>query len=333
MAVHGALTWPPIVLLVGTASVIACARLTFVGELLSHFRWSFGWVGLGVASYLFLFAARRRAALALALAAWGLYPEGRLFLGGPDDPPPGAEAFELVTANVLRPNVRHREVLEMCLDGDPDAIGLIEVSLAWRGAAIDALGATYPHVVEGMNTDGWSARSWGIMLFSKRPFLSTRVEPIECEGRRLRPSVEGTVDFGGEPLTIQVAHPERPGRAWRLRARRKLLGDLAAREVLGHRIVAGDLNTTTSSPVLADFLAETGLVDSRTGFGRFPTWQLSGWVPGPIPLKLPDRVALSVAIDHAFVDRGLVVLERETRAIPGSDHRAVALTVARRASQ
>jgi endonuclease/exonuclease/phosphatase (EEP) superfamily protein YafD len=128
-------------------------------------------------------------------------------------------------------------------------------------------------------------------------------------------------------LTITLTHPERPGRPARMRARRTALRRIASSGVSGHWLVTGDLNTTSSSPLFRELVDRTGLRDSRAGFGRQPTWGFGERLPGPLPLPLPKWARLSVAIDHALHSPGLEVLDRSTLAIPGSDHRAVSVTL------
>jgi endonuclease/exonuclease/phosphatase (EEP) superfamily protein YafD len=66
-----------------------------------------------------------------------------------------------------------------------------------------------------------------------------------------------------------------------------------------------------------DFLATTGLKDSRVGFGWQPTWPT-----GSMSLRIP--------IDHVLVEPDLVVLERQVGPDIGSDHLPVRVRLKRR---
>ncbi|QDV09207.1 hypothetical protein Poly30_47640 [Planctomycetes bacterium Poly30] len=349
------LSWGILGALVVYVGVAATGRWTVLGELASQFRFYFGFVAL--AACLIFAAGRhwRKAALAAALVLWGSWPEGGLWpwsagepsrseaatvalpsgpRGGGSHPTasvdaPGSPVFHMVCSNVLRPNVRYRELLEAVLESDPDVIGFLEFSSDWRDAAIERLSADYPYHVEALNTTGWNPFTWGLMLFSKTEIVSFEVLKIDFDEWALRPMLQATI---AEPLdlTITLAHPERPGKPARMRARRLALETIAASDVEGPWLVIGDLNTTSTSPLFRDLVQATGLRDSRVGFGRLPTWEFGNRLPGPLPLPLPSWLRISVAIDHALYRDGLRVVDRSTLYAPGSDHRAVSVTLAGR---
>ncbi len=229
-----------------------------------------------------------------------------------------------MAANVLVSNKRKDEVFAMIRSEDPDVVGLSEVNKAWRDAAIESLGDIYPYHGSGSNVGEWTDRACGGMLLSKYHIDSVYSPELVIDGARLRPFVE--VAMGGS--TVTLLHTERPGRAWRLRARLSLLEQVADRDVSGPRVVMGDFNTTTSSPLLKRFLSATGLLDSRMGFGRQPTWN---HFPGQVPVAISNSLSKvwkpGFAIDHVFVSEELSVLERRTVPIPGSDHLAVLVTL------
>ena len=81
-----------------------------------------------------------------------------------------------------------------------------------------------------------------------------------------------------------------------------------------HVALLGDLNMTSWSPVFQDLIGQSGLRDTRRGFGVQPTW------PPQIPYLL-------IPIDHALVSPNIEVLDRRTGPNLGSDHRAVILDI------
>ncbi len=335
--------------LLGYLALMATGRWTVLGELACQFRFAFGFVALTTLVPFVLARHWKRVAFAFALAVWSSVPEGALrFLSAgvdpsqraslvqfpaghrvqPADPVHGA-TLRIVCANVLRSNTRHAEVFDAILAGDPDVIGLLELSPAWRDAALDRLDADYPFQAFGLNTTEWNVHTWGLALFSKTPLTAPRAIPIESAGRTFRPVVEARLTAPLE-VTLQLAHPERPGRPYRFRARRATLEAIAASPIQGHRVVIGDLNSTSTSPLFQSLVSDASLRDSRVGFSRQPTWYFGHRLPGPWPVPLPSWARLGVAIDHALVSGRLAVLERRTLAIPGSDHRAVAVTLGER---
>lgn len=79
-------------------------------------------------------------------------------------------------------------------------------------------------------------------------------------------------------------------------------------------IVMGDFNSTPWSPVFKNFLDESGLKDSRLGFGMTPTWHAHNLL-----FKLP--------IDHALVSPGIEVQEFKSTEAIDSDHLGILLRV------
>ncbi|MEM6672249.1 MAG: endonuclease/exonuclease/phosphatase family protein [Planctomycetota bacterium] len=307
---------------VAVVLVILSAPLWSYGELASHFRWH---VGIGGALFgLVTLLARqwRPAVLLLAIGLWGVLPEGRLWLGSPETEA-GNETIDVVCANVLRINDLFGPVITEIIARDPDVIGLLEISPEWRDEAVSQLEARYPYHAEGLDTRRWNQFTWGMLLFSKTPLSDAVAIPVLRENRRLRPILRAAVDLGGEPLTIDLVHAQRPGATWRLADRRKHFEALREPMEARHRLVLGDLNTTSTSPLFTDLCERLDVRDSRPGFGRQPTLKLGSTLPGPVPIPIPGPLRVSVAIDHALVSDGLAVLSRETFRIPGSDHRGI----------
>ena len=327
-------SWALCALLLALASYAALGltgRWTVLGELCGQFRFFYGFGALA-AAVLFSFARHwRKALVAIALAVWGIWPEGSLGFGSGPAPMTAESSprrqLQMVSSNVLRPNTRHGEVFDVLLESDPDLIGLLELSPEWRAAALERLGVEYPFHAAASNTRDWNEHSWGLMLFSKTEITSTEVLRLDFDDWELRPVLQATL---AEPfhLTITLAHPERPGKPARMRARRTALERIAGSLVEGHWLVIGDLNSTSTSPLFRQLIQQTRLRDSRASFGRQPTWVFGTHLPGPIPLPLPRWARPSVAIDHALHSGGLEVLDRRTLLVPGSDHRAVSVTLA-----
>jgi endonuclease/exonuclease/phosphatase (EEP) superfamily protein YafD len=283
----------------GAASlVVASARWWWVGELAASFRWHLGWLALCCGAVLFAMRTWRTACFALLLGVWHVAPELELSFGSP--PSAAREhSLEIVAANVLWPNRRIGEIAEVLRAADPTLIAFEELSPASLAELEGAL-AAWPERVVSPPREMWSDGTWGIGLFSKIPLRQVRRVPV---GDSYAPLIEARVGLDGHELTIRVVHAPRPGRLHHLE--RDLRWD-------GGCILVGDLNTTSTSPAFDRLIERTGLRDSRRGFGREPTWTLR---------KL--GLSLSIAIDHVLVGADLAVVERETLALPGSDHHAV----------
>src|SRR5262249_40324851 len=153
----------------------------------------------------------------------------------------------------------------------PDVVGLIELTPAWV-AGLAAIRAEYPYRIEApLGTQGLA------LWFRARPAV---LDPLAWPAPCAAPFLHAEFVFARRPGHLWLAHPTMP-------LPRKDCPDLpalAARigRTQGSRIAIGDLNTTEGSPRFADFLATSGLRDSRLGFGRQPSW----------PAKVPYRIAL-----------------------------------------
>ena len=173
---------------------------------------------------------------------------------------------------------------------------------------LDAVRREFPHRYElPIGTRGVA------LWFRDRP---VSVDPPEVLTKDGSPILHATVMLGGRPRHLWLMHPPSP-----LTPRGRSYGNfdlaaLATRVGLtgGSRLVIGDMNRTAGSPYFRDFLNETGLRDSRLGFGRQPSW----------PVWLPYRIT----IDHAFLSPDLAVVDRRLGPDIGSDHRPFILDVA-----
>jgi endonuclease/exonuclease/phosphatase (EEP) superfamily protein YafD len=310
---------------------IHLARWFWPGELMAGFAWQLGWCGLALAAAL-LRLRHRRAALALALAAvLHLAPVLRLYL--PVEPGPHGPPLIVAACNLQWMN-RDLEVLERWFRRlDADLWVVSEVSVEHL-PMFERLADRWPHQLLSHTDEQLHPGSWATAILSRPAFESTRRIDIApgpgggslggsgiARDRWIRPALEVRLWLAGELVTVRGAHPMRPGRPHRLFERRRVLDTLAAQDWSGASLLAGDLNLPPASPVFGRLLERTGLVDSRRGFGRQPTWPVA---PRLVPL---------VAIDHALASPALTVLDRRTEPIPGADHRAVVCTLAVRSAE
>ncbi|MEL6712176.1 MAG: endonuclease/exonuclease/phosphatase family protein, partial [Planctomycetota bacterium] len=275
-----------------------------------------------VAAALALF--HRRAALITALVACTCALPALPVLARTAPTAASAPRLEVVSVNLLHPNVERDAVFDAILAEDPDVVALCEVSSEWRVAALDRLRQRYPHVVEGLDRDAWSPDAWGQMILARHPLEDARAEPLFEGASRQRPVLSARMRWGRRSVTVVAVHPQRPGRPWRFRARRAQLDATAAaarRPGADARLVCGDLNTTEGSPWFARLLEDGGLVDSRRGHGWQPSWFLT-------PSFLPKSLRPGLPLDHVLSSPELVCVERERFFVPGSDHRGVRATLA-----
>lgn len=299
------------VVAVGTASALS-ARTFWIGELAASLRWQLGWLSLVGALAAFAGRAWLACALLALLALHHLAPEGALFLPRERGPVVG-RTWVLASANLRWGNADEAGFRGWLEETSPDVLFVAEVSPAWR-RVLEALSAVYPEQVFSP-ADEQLRDEWGTALISRVPFVRTRLIPPRAD--RYRPLIEVELELDGQVVLLRGAHPIRPGEPDAWRRRNLVIATLADEAWPALSILAGDLNTTSTSPVFRDLLAASGLSDSRRGFGRQPSFGLP-----------PARPLLSLAIDHVLLGTALEVLERTTSPVPGSDHAGVVVSFA-----
>jgi endonuclease/exonuclease/phosphatase (EEP) superfamily protein YafD len=294
----------------GAAALAACASFFWPGELVASLAWHVGWLAFATALAL---ASLGRAGRALAAATIGALlagPELSLWLPRDDAALRAGEAELRVAAlNLLFFNEDAAGVRAWLDEHEPDVVVAVEVSPFWR-AAIEGWDDRFPELLISPAAEAWKDDTWGTAILSRLPFTSTRMISPE----RGRPLMEAVVRVDASDVTVRGVHPLYPGSPWMRTKRDRVFEELAQEAWTGPCVLAGDLNTASTSPTLRRFLRATGLADSRRGFGRQPTFVL--------------RDLLPLAIDHVLIGGGVRVLARETSELPGSDHRAVLVLLA-----
>jgi endonuclease/exonuclease/phosphatase (EEP) superfamily protein YafD len=83
-------------------------------------------------------------------------------------------------------------------------------------------------------------------------------------------------------------------------------------------IFLGDLNLTPWSPYYSRLIRNTGLHNTRLGFGIEPSW-----IEPATHVHLPNWVTtlVKIPIDHIFVSQDLKVVDCQTIKTANSDHR------------
>jgi len=290
-------------------SASLAAWIDWRADLISHLREPA--LGASLIASAAMVRVRRWVALGLLVLAlvqgWGLARTG---WPNPTRPDPGSTArLRILMANVLVDNPDHDDLIRLIRRERPDVVGLVEVSRAWL-AALGPIWAEYPARCELPDDD----EGRGLALWFRSPPASAEVvRPLAPGGN---PAIHARVDFAGEVRDLWLVHNvsplDRPG-AMPLGAE---LAGLAARVRRdgGSTVVVGDLNCTDGSPFFGRFLRDSGLRDSRIGFGRQASW----------PAWSPYRIA----IDHAFLSPDLAVDRRRIGPGIGSDHFPLILDLA-----
>ncbi len=274
-------------------------RVAWRFEQLCHFRPQF-FIVLAVCAMLFLAGKKfKSAALAGAVAALNLAFILPLYLSGAT-PTGDGPRVRILMANVHTANLQHERVKEYVRTCNADVVALLEVDDLWM-KSLSSLDAEYPHAMKEERQD-----NFGMALWSRRPFLDCGTRYF---GEAGLPTIDVLVEVKGVRLRLLATHPLPPTSAEGIGLRDEHLSLLAryVESLPGAKVIVGDLNTTSWSPCFGELERESGLRDSRRGFGVQPSW----------PAGLPW---LWVPIDHCLVSSDVGVISREVGPDIGSDH-------------
>ena len=279
------------------------ASLFLLGELLVHFKVFYL---LGAAASAGAFALGRRWRwLVFAVLLVAIHLPGVLvwYLPVPDTPAGLVESnLRIVTANLLKSNLKHDLFLEFIEGADPDVIFIQELDDAWA-ESLHALDEDYPY-----NAVMPSPGDFGVALFSRIP-----LDPVEITyfTDSVLPWVHAGLTVNGRHLSVLSYHTWPPISRERLETRDGDL-DFLAKYVADAEdlvLVAGDFNVTPWSPSYKKMIRASGLKNARRGFGIKPTW---AGIPSPVAL-LP--------LDHVLLSPEIAVKSLRVGPRIGSDHR------------
>jgi endonuclease/exonuclease/phosphatase (EEP) superfamily protein YafD len=250
----------------------------------------------------------------LGLHVWWLAPQ---FTGDNPAPADGATPLVVMTTNFYAGDADAAEVVRTAQAREVGLLVVNEITFAtltdMEEAGIDEL---LPYRIGEPN-----GAVDGTMVFSREPFTeSTRIETTFQ-------SWQVTLGEGDDALTLLAVHPVAPvppGGVSTWRAEHETL--LAVAKDSEAALVLGDFNASPDHAVLRAW-HDAGYRDSLelVNAGWSPTWPSNGLTP--VPGFHPPAL---IQIDHVLVGSALAVTESSTVDVPGSDHRAVVATIARR---
>lgn len=208
--------------------------------------------------------------------------------------------LRLVSANLLRSNQEYEAIGRYIDSKRPDVVVLLETTPAMKQGLAPMLDQ-YPY--QRLET---RRGYFGLMVLSRYPIVESDLHFL-CDADV--PTIHATIDLQGKRVDLIATHPPAPPKVnemiWR---NQQLIGlaDLASN--LSHPVIlAGDLNITSFHPFFNDLLRESGLYDSRRGFGIQASWPV-GFGP------------LGITLDHCLLSPSIGVVNRCTGPDIGSDH-------------
>lgn len=284
------------------------ARWSWMLELTTHFRVQYL---AATAAMLVLVALRRRWGVCVALLAAGAVSAAPVlpYLPSPLAQPSAAPAsLKVLTVNVSYLQFSVRTLLDLVREADPDVLIVQELTPHAERVLAD-FDTAFPNYRK-FPADGPT----GIGLWSRYELESGATFAL---GRV--PAIEARVSAPQGSFTVIGAHLSSPVSPRRAAARNQELRALGLRSVAvdGPLVVAGDFNITPYSPYFVDWLAASGLTDSRRGRTLNPSW----------PTMLPW---FAIPIDHVAVNAGFTIVSHRRLANFESDHYGVLVELARR---
>jgi endonuclease/exonuclease/phosphatase (EEP) superfamily protein YafD len=197
-------------------------------------------------------------------------------------------------------------LLEIVREAAPDVLIVQELTPHAESVLAD-FDSAFPHHRK-FPADG----PYGIGLWSRLELTSGTTFAL---GRL--PAIEARVRGPAGSFTVIGVHLSSPISRSRAAARNQELQALAVRSAASAEplIVAGDFNITPYSPFFADWLAASGLTDTRRGRSLAVTW--SAMLPW-----------LGIPIDHVAVNTGFTVLSHRNLPHFESDHYAILVELA-----
>ncbi len=298
------------------AFCIICASGAFLGTLpglpfpftlFSHFKHFYGPFLLLFGLVLYALKKPKHAAFCAVLGIWNLGIIGLDIMGSK---PKAAEGprLKLVLANVFTGSRQHESLEDWLLTQNADIILLLEVNEEWW-ESLERIRPRYPYGRRALRSD-----NFGIALLSRLPLKEASLISL---GQESIPSISAELQFNSKPLSIIAIHPPPPVTRRYVNSRDiqfKQTAHLAQNKMEnGEVILIGDLNVTPWSTPFKRLLRNSGLIDSRKGFGLQATW------PQVLPLFLP--------LDHVFLSPGLATIERILSDSHDSDHRPITITI------
>ena len=212
------------------------------------------------------------------------------------------KTFRISLVNVLKNNNHYGDVLNFVNNISPDLLVFMEIDEKWFKQLLPLDPQYCSKIVSSkLGNDG-------IIIYSKFPVVSSNEITLSPKGRQ---NFKITLDIEGQKIDCLVAHPVSPTRKpgkWEDRNTHiDNLGKLA-NSAENPVLIVADLNTSMWSPFYKKLIADTGLRNSRKGFGLHCTY--------PAPFALIS----GIPIDHILIDTNFYCTKFKTGPYIGSDH-------------
>ncbi|MGK7922359.1 MAG: endonuclease/exonuclease/phosphatase family protein [Trichodesmium sp.] len=212
-------------------------------------------------------------------------------------------------------NSQYSQIAKMVRTENPDIAIFLEPTNRWI-QNLQTLSDILPNSINSV-----SQSTHGIIaIYSKIPLKNYSIEFFAPN----RPTIITEFNINQKVINLIATHPTIPIKRNTFKKRNQILEELAKyiQQLNDPVILAGDLNTTMWSPYYQKLERETGLRNSRLGFGILPTWSAKK-DGNSIVFDILYRF-FQIPIDHCLITSEIKVVNVETKANLsselGSDH-------------
>lgn len=269
-------------------------------EMFSHFRLQYLGASLLLTLAFVLFRSRGWALLMLAVTAVNVWPVAHWYVAGSEIDKQTGSPLKLLLVNVYSGNDKSGALLDLIEAEQPDIIFVQEVTYRWAHI-MNAVRSDYPYNHVLPQND-----NFGIGVYAREAFVDAKTIDSPPYGF---PTLVVNHAIGEQTVTLVSTHPVPPLGKIAYEARNRHLASIVnlLDAIDGPKVLIGDLNVSMWSHLYEKFETDTGLTNTRQGFGAIPTW----------PRQLPFG---RIPIDHCLVSPHFAVLDTRRGPNVGSDH-------------
>jgi endonuclease/exonuclease/phosphatase (EEP) superfamily protein YafD len=285
------------------------ARLGWALELTTHFRLQYL---AATVPLLAVVALRRHWRTVVALLVAGAVSAAPVLpyvpqIGAATAAHSSTARVTVATVNVSFLQFSARRLLEILDEAAPDVVLIVEFT-PHAQEVLAALDTRYPHSYKLPAEGPYGIAIWSRLDLEAKPFSLGRL-----------PAIEARVHGPGGTFTLLGVHlsaPTGPRRGAQRNQQLELLAKYSA-GIAGPVVVAGDFNVTPYSPFYTDWLAASGLTDTRRRRTLSVSW------PAVLPIA-------GIPIDHVAVSDEFDILAHRRLPNFDSDHYGIVAELALR---
>jgi endonuclease/exonuclease/phosphatase (EEP) superfamily protein YafD len=216
--------------------------------------------------------------------------------------------LSVMSFNICVNNPETPAIVRSIRSVNPDLAIIIEVTPAMMENINVELKSEFPY--------SFRSPGGGLGIFSKLPLQSPKGEKFSGSSAT---NLVTTVEYEQRSIKIIGTHPMAPRRLDLFTGRNQHLDAIGNyfKDTKDTVILLGDFNLTPWSPYYRQLVKQTGLHNTRLGFGILPTW-----IRASTHVEFPSWLfpILNMPIDHIFVSKDLQVVRTYTGDNGNSDH-------------